>query len=64
MGYANDVAMIEDMPEALAERLTTIADDVIEETDMYVKLKKTFSQIVGEQEPVAEETPAEINEVE
>ena len=64
LGYADDVAMPEDLPDTLTERLNTIADAAIKETDMYVKLKKAFSKIVEEQEQVSVATLAEVKAVE
>ena len=64
LGYADDAAMAEYSADQLSERLTEFADKALSETDMKVKLSKTFSQIVQQQEAVDTATAAEIEEQE
>ena len=64
LGYADDVTILGEEVEELTTRLTNFADAAIEEADMYVKLKKTFSQIVQDQEKAAPPTEQDIKEVE
>ena len=64
LGYADDITMIDTSASALTERLTNFANESLRCADMQVKLKKTFTQIVKEQEPVAKATEEEIEKTE
>ena len=64
LGYADDIAMIGPSAAALTDRLTTFANESLQRADMQVKLKKTFTQVVKEQEPVDKATEEEIEEAE
>ena len=60
LGYADDAAMLERTTEEMTCRLTNFADKSNALADMKVKLNKTFSQIVQEQDPIAAPTEEEI----
>ena len=50
LGYADDAALTEERIEEMTERLTTLADKSESEADMKVRMDKTFSQHVQEQD--------------
>ena len=52
LGYVDDLTMMEYTIESMTTRLTNFADAANEDADMKVKMKKTYSQLVCEQEPV------------
>ena len=60
LGYADDAAMLAWTTDEMTARLTNFADKSLALADMKVKLNKAFTQIVQEQEPVAEPTEEEI----
>ena len=57
LGYADDVTMLAWNTNEMTARLTKFADKSLSLADMKVKLSKTFSHIVQEQDSV--ETPTE-----
>ena len=60
LGYADDAAMCEITVEGMTKRLTEFADAALKEADMKVKLAKTLSQHIQQQEKVARATDEEI----
>jgi hypothetical protein len=50
LGYADDLTMMEYTVEAMTTRLTNFADAAREDADMNVKMKKTWTQLVCEQD--------------
>ena len=50
LGYADDAAMAEKRTEVMTTRLTALADASVKEADMQVRMDKTFSHHVKEQE--------------
>ena len=50
LGYADDAALAEAKIEDMTKRLTTLADRSLSEADMKIRMDKTFSQHVQEQE--------------
>ena len=60
LGYADDAAMTERSTGQMTVRLSEFADAALNKADMKVKLSKTFSQIVQQQEAVDSITAAEI----
>ena len=60
LGYADDLAMMEYTIEDMTARLTNFADAACADADMNVKMKKTYTQLVCEQEPVEAPTAAEL----
>ena len=60
LGYADDAAMCEMAVEDMTKRLTEFADAAAQEADMTVKLVKTYSQHLQQQEKVRRATDEEI----
>ena len=60
LGYADDLAMMEYTVADMTNRLTIFADAAKQDADMQVKMKKTFTQLVCEQDPVEAPTAAEL----
>ena len=50
LGYADDAALTEERIEEMTVRLTTLADKSESEADMKIRMDKTFSQHVKEQD--------------
>ena len=64
LGYADDLAMLEDTVPEMTTRFTHFADEAKKQADMNVKLSKTFTQIVARQEKIWPATEAEIQQAE
>ena len=52
LGYADDLALVDNTVEAMTTRLTKIADASKAEADMEVSMPKTFSQHVYKRKPI------------
>ena len=52
LGYADDAALIEARIEEMTERLTELANKSVSEADMQIRMDKTYTQHVQEQEKV------------
>ena len=63
LGYADDAVLMEKGTRTMTERLTTFADECRIRADMKVKLAKTFSQIVQQQDAVDTATTSEMHQV-
>ena len=60
LGYADDAALCEETVDGMTTRLTELADAALKEADMRVKLAKTYTQHIQQQEDVARATDKEI----
>ena len=52
LGYADDLALVNNTVEAMTKRLTKIADASKAEADMEVSMPKTYSQHVYKRKPI------------